>query len=151
MNELESTETNSDQPAYTEEHIAAYPVEYIAGIDLYNAGEFHASHDAWEERWMGEVGPAEKLFLQAMIQSAVAFHHLQIGRPGAARRMYQMAKEKFARLGTNVFMSLDLIDYQAQLDSSLSWLLAAADPRELTPPPIVPPKIRLISEICDYD
>ena len=57
-------------PPYTEEHIVAYPVEYIAGIDLYNAGEYHAAHDAWEERWMGPVAPDEKLFLQAMIQSA---------------------------------------------------------------------------------
>src|SRR5690242_16333598 len=101
---------------YSDAHIAAYPIEYIAGIDLYNAGEFHAAHDAWEERWMGEVGPQEKLFLQAMIQSAVAFHHLDIGRPGAARQMYLRAKEKFARLGVSVFMSLDLDEYQLQLD-----------------------------------
>jgi predicted metal-dependent hydrolase len=141
----------SDSPAYTELHIAAYPVEYIAGIDLYNAGEFHASHDAWEERWMGEVGPDEKLFLQAMIQSAVAFHHLEIGRPGAARRMYQMAKEKFARLGKRVFMSLDLEDYQAQLDNALSWLLTVPDPRELTQPQINHPKIILLPEISAFD
>src|SRR6267154_6589108 len=108
---------------YTEAHIVAYPIEYIAGIDLYNAGEYHAAHDAWEERWMGPVAPQEKLFLQAMIQSAVAFHHLEIGRPGAARQMYTRAKEKFALLEGNVFMSLDLVDYQAQLDRALSWLL----------------------------
>ena len=48
-------------PPYTHEHIVAYPVEYLAGIDLYNAGEYHAAHDAWEERWMGSVGPDEKL------------------------------------------------------------------------------------------
>jgi predicted metal-dependent hydrolase len=137
--------------AYTDAHIAAYPVEYIAGIDLYNAGEFHAAHDAWEERWMGEVGPREKLFLQAMIQSAVAFHHLDIGRPGAARQMYLRAKEKFARLGQNVFMSLDLEDYQAQLDSALSWLLRVPDPRELTAPQFEPPKIRLLAAIDDFD
>ena len=136
---------------YTDAHIGAYPIEYIAGIDLYNAGEFHAAHDAWEERWMGEVGAQEKLFLQAMIQSAVAFHHLEIGRPGAARQMYQRAKEKFARLGAEVFMSLDLVDYQAQLDSALSWLLTAADPREITQPDLQPPKIRLLSELNDYD
>ncbi len=136
---------------YTDDHIAAYPVEYIAGIDLYNSGEFHAAHDVWEERWMGEVGPKEKLFLQAMIQSAVAFHHLEIGRPGAARQMYQRAKEKFARLGSNIFMSLDLIDYQAQLDVALSWLMTAADPRELTAPNIQPPKIRLLPQISSYD
>jgi predicted metal-dependent hydrolase len=129
---------------YTEEHLIAYPVEYIAGIDLYNAGEFHAAHDAWEERWMGPVSPDEKLFLQAMIQSAVAFHHLQIGRPGAARRMYLRAKEKFARLGQRVFMSLDLEEYQAQLDAALSWLLAVSDPRKIEQPQIQPPVIRLL-------
>lgn len=140
-----------EQPPYTDAHIAAYPVEYIAGIDLYNAGEFHAAHDAWEERWMGEVGAQEKLFLQAMIQSAVAFHHLEIGRPGAARQMYQRAKEKFDRLGKNVFMSLDLEDYQAQLDAALSWLLTVPDPRVLTQPDLAPPRIRLLPELSDYD
>ena len=140
-----------DELAYTDAHIAAYPVEYIAGIDLYNAGEFHAAHDAWEERWMGEVAAQEKLFLQAMIQSAVAFHHLEIGRPGAARQMYQRAKEKFARLGSNVFMSLDLVNYQAQLDAALSWLLTAADPRELVAPDFEAPKIRLLPELNDYE
>src|SRR5205814_9109827 len=130
---------------YSDEHLLAYPIEYIAGIDLYNAGEFHAAHDAWEERWMGPVAPDEKLFLQAMIQSAVAFHHLQIGRPGAARRMYLMAKEKFARLGQPIFMSLDLSDYQAQLDRALSWLLSVPDPREIEQPQIEAPVIRLIA------
>ena len=140
-----------ERPAYTEEHLAAYPLEYFAGIDLYNAREFHAAHDAWEERWMDEAGPREKLFLQAMIQSAVAFHHLEINRPGAARRMYQMAKEKFARLGTRCFMSLDLVDYQAQLDRALSWLETVADPRELTPHEIEPPVIRLVPGVSEYD
>lgn len=148
---LSASDTNTDPVPYSDSHIAAYPVEYIAGIDLYNSGEFHAAHDVWEERWMGEVGAQEKLFLQAMIQSAVAFHHLEIGRPGAARQMYQRAKEKFARLGADVFMSLDLVDYQAQLDSALSWLLTAADPRAITQPAFQPPKIRLLPELNDYD
>ena len=138
------------ETAYLDAHVAAYPIEYIAGIDLYNAGEFHAAHDAWEERWMGEVGPKEKLFLQAMIQSAVAFHHLDIGRPGAARQMYLRAKEKFARLGVTVFMSLDLDEYQSQLDRALSWLLNG-DPRELPRPQITPPRIRLVSTINEFD
>ena len=138
-------------PAYSEEHVLAYPVEYLAGIDLYNSGEFHAAHDAWEERWMGPVDPREKLFLQAMIQSAVAFHHLEIGRPGAARQMYTRAKEKFALLGAAVFMSLDLGDYQAQLDTALSWLLTVPDPRELTQPEIQTPRITLRAEISKFD
>ncbi len=148
---MELQNAAASEVAYTDAHIRAYPIEYIAGIDLYNAGEFHAAHDAWEERWMGEVGPQEKLFLQAMIQSAVAFHHLEIGRPGAARRMYQMAKEKFARLGHKVFMSLDLEEYQSQLDRALSWLLTVPDPRELPIPEITLPMIRLLPEIGEFD
>ena len=144
-------DSESREPAYTEAHARAYPVEYMTGIDLYNAGEFHAAHDAWEERWLGPVGPAEKLFLQAMIQSAVAFHHLEIGRPGAARRMHQMAKEKFARLAVPRFMSLDLEDYQRQLDRALSWLDEVSDPRTLPPREVVAPVIRLLPEVMEYD
>jgi hypothetical protein len=137
--------------AYTAEHAAAYPDDYLAGIDLYNAGEFHAAHDAWEARWVDDAGPREKLFLQAMIQSAVAFHHLEIGRRGAARQMYLMAKEKFARLKTPRFMSLDLVDYQAQLDRALAWLTSVPDPRELAMPEIELPSIKLLPEVMEYD
>ena len=138
--------------SYTEEHALAYPAEYLAGIDLYNAGEFHAAHDAWEERWRDDCGPREKLFLQAMIQSAVVFHHIEIGRRGAARRMYRMALEKFARLGAERFMSLDIPDYLAQLARSLSWLEAAEDPRDAEQPAdFRPPRMRLLPGATDYD
>ncbi|MDT7688254.1 MAG: uncharacterized protein QOJ70_1021 [Acidobacteriota bacterium] len=138
--------------SYTEEHAAGYPPEYLAGIDLYNAGEFHAAHDAWEDRWRDDCGPREKLFLQALIQSAVIFHHVEIGRRGAARRMYGMALEKFARLGADRFMSLDIREYLDGLARSLSWLASAADPREAVPPEdFNAPRIRLLPEVMDYD
>jgi predicted metal-dependent hydrolase len=140
-----------DGPAYGDEHVLAYPAEYIAGIDLYNAGEFHAAHDAWEERWMGEVGPEEKLFLQGLIQSAVIFHHLQIGRPGAAREMYRRATEKFARLNRKHFMSLDLEDYQRRLDGALAWLLGVPDPRTAVWQKIEAPQIKLSPGAMEYD
>jgi predicted metal-dependent hydrolase len=138
--------------SYAEEHALAYPAEYLAGIDLYNAGEFHAAHDAWEERWRDDCGPQEKLFLQAMIQSAVIFHHIEIGRRGAARRMYHMALEKFARLGAARFMSLDIQEYRAQLARSLCWLDTAADPRDAAlPADFKPPHLRLLSGVDEYD
>lgn len=142
----------SEREAYTEAHAARYPQEYLAGIDLYNAGEFHAAHDAWEERWRDDCGPQEKLFLQALIQSAVIFHHIQIGRRGAARRMYHMALEKFARLGAVRFMSLDVDEYLAQLARALSWLEAAEDPRDaVQPAESTPPRIHLLPEVSEYD
>jgi predicted metal-dependent hydrolase len=138
--------------AYTQEHAARYPQEYLAGIDLYNEGEFHAAHDAWEDRWRDDCGPREKLFLQALIQSAVIFHHIQIGRRGAARRMYGMAREKFARLGAERFMSLDITDYLAGLAHTLAWLEAAADPRDaVAPADLAPPAIRLLPVVESFD
>ena len=138
--------------SYKEEHARAYPAEYLAGVDLYNAGEFHAAHDAWEDRWRDDCGPREKLFLQALIQSAVVFHHIEIGRRGAARRMYGMALEKFARLGAERFMSLDVTDYLARLARSLSWLAAAGDPRDAEQPAdFRAPRIRLLPGADEYD
>ena len=138
--------------AYTEEHARAYPAEYLAGIDLYNAGEFHAAHDAWEERWRDDCGPREKLFLQALIQSAVVFHHIEIGRRGAARRMYRMALEKFERLGAGEYMSLDIRDYLAQLARAVAWLEAAEDPRDaVQPEDFKAPHIQLLPDVMEYD
>ena len=142
----------SERESYTEGHAARYPAEYLAGIDLYNEGEFHAAHDAWEERWRDDCGPREKLFLQALIQSAVVFHHIEIGRRGAARRMYRMALEKFERLGAARFMSLDVPDYLAQLARAVAWLEAAEDPRDAAQPEdFAPPRIRLLPGAMDYD
>ncbi len=138
--------------AYTEEHAAHYPQEYLAGIDLYNAGEFHAAHDAWEERWRDDCGPREKLFMQALIQSAVIFHHIEIGRRGAARRMYGMAREKFARLASERFMSLDVREYVEGLARSLGWLEESEDPREAAPPEdLAAPPMRLLPGVMEYD
>ena len=138
--------------SYGEEHARAYPAEYLAGIDLYNAGEFHAAHDAWEDRWRDDCGPREKLFLQALIQSAVVFHHIEIGRRGAARRMYRMALEKFARLGAARFMSLDIPDYLARLARAVAWLEASEDPRDaVQPEDFRAPHIRLLPGADDYD
>ena len=138
--------------SYAEEHAAAYPQEYLAGIDLYNAGEFHAAHDAWEDRWRDDCGPREKLFLQALIQSAVIFHHIEIGRRGAARRMYGMAREKFARLGAERFMSLDVRAYLEGLSRALRWLEEAGDPREAVPPEdLEAPPILLLPGADEYD
>jgi hypothetical protein len=135
---------------YTEKHAVAYSSEYLAGIDLFNAREFHAAHDVWEERWLETAGQ-EKLFLQAMIQSAVAFYLIELGRLGAARRLYLAAKEKFGWLGVDKFMSLDLVLFQAELDKAFSWLLDAPDPKTLNHTEIEPPKIFLLEEVMEFD
>lgn len=55
-----------------------------AGIAIYNAGEHHAAHDAWEDHWLGlESGTEDERFLHGLIQFTAAVHHGEEGNvPG---------------------------------------------------------------------
>jgi len=47
-----------------------------AGVAIYNAGEYHAAHDAWEERWLGlREGTEDERLLHGLIQYTAAVHH----------------------------------------------------------------------------
>ena len=67
--------------------------QFLKGIELFNQEEFYDCHDAIEEIWLQESSN-EQPFLQGLIQSAVAFHHYQHGKLGAARSMLGLAIEK---------------------------------------------------------
>ncbi len=67
--------------------------EFLRGIELFNHEQFYECHDVLEKIWLEEVGE-ERLFLQGMIQVAVAFYHYQNGKRGAARSMLKLAMEK---------------------------------------------------------
>ena len=46
------------------------------GIAIYNAGEHHAAHDAWEERWLElKSGTEDERFLHGLIQFTAAVYH----------------------------------------------------------------------------
>jgi uncharacterized protein len=54
------------------------------GLRCYRNQEFFLAHEHWESVWLRSADP-EKSFLQALIQIAAAFHHLERGNsPGAA-------------------------------------------------------------------
>ena len=67
--------------------------QFLKGIELFNREEFYDCHDTIEEIWLQESSD-EQPFLQGLIQSAVAFHHYQHGKLGAARSMLILAIEK---------------------------------------------------------
>lgn len=51
---------------------------YHHGIELFNQAEFYDAHEVLEDVWRASADP-EKLFLQALIQTAVALHHHSTG------------------------------------------------------------------------
>ncbi|MDO8434507.1 MAG: DUF309 domain-containing protein [Candidatus Binatus sp.] len=63
------------------------------GIELFNEGRFFECHEVWEEIWLRAEGD-EKLFLQGMIQAAVAILHAQRGNLDGARSLYAKSSAK---------------------------------------------------------
>jgi predicted metal-dependent hydrolase len=68
---------------------------YFQGIALFNQAAFFDSHEVLEEVWR-EAPEAEKKFLQALIQTAVAFHHQSRGNATGARSLLGRALRNLA-------------------------------------------------------
>lgn len=76
------------------------PPPLLRGVELFNATDFFAAHEAWEEIWLPAQG-AEKQFLHALIQTAAALHHLQRGNLKGAASIWRRAQAKFIELPTD--------------------------------------------------
>lgn len=63
--------------------------ELADGLECYRSRRFFEAHEHWESAWLRSQEP-EKPFLQAIIQVAVAFHHLdQHNSAGAASLLHR--------------------------------------------------------------
>ena len=70
-----------------------------AGIAVYNAGEHHAAHDAWEDHWLGlERGTDDERFLHGLIQFTAAVHHAHRRNWSGAVKLARSAGEYLAVL-----------------------------------------------------
>ena len=65
---------------------------YLAGIELFNRGEFFEAHEVWEDVW-NDCPSAERRFYQALIQAAVAAHHWGRGNATGANRLYNSGRK----------------------------------------------------------
>ena len=63
------------------------------GLACYRKGEFFLAHEAWESVWLESRNP-EKNLLQALIQIAVAQHHMQSGNRTGAESLMRKALNK---------------------------------------------------------
>ena len=61
------------------------------GVELFNAGEWYAAHDLFEELWHETADP-ERRSLQGILQVAVAQLHLQRGNRRGATILFGEAK-----------------------------------------------------------
>jgi predicted metal-dependent hydrolase len=119
-----------------------YPLEYIEGIEHFNAGRYFDAHEVWEEIWLRSSGET-KVFYQMLIQAAVGLHHYERGNARGARGMYSNVIEKLGRL-PSTFMSLDLVDFSRQFRDHLSELIENNNEA----PPIDKPRPNI--QLLDY-
>jgi len=102
-----------------------------AGIAIYNAGGYHAAHDAWEEHWLGLAsGTDDEQFLHGLIQFTAAVYHARNGNWSGTTGLADSAREYLAGL-PSTYRRVDLSAVRDALDTF------AADPEvvERRPPP----------------
>jgi uncharacterized protein len=125
---------------------ADYDPRYLAGIVLFNRGDFFEAHEAWEALWMDTAGP-DKPFYQGLIQAAVGLCHFCNGNVRGAVKLYHSSRAYMDRFGSP-HLGLDTAAFWRQMERCFAALLAAPVPDrsieldenlvpviELTPPP----------------
>jgi hypothetical protein len=70
-----------------------------AGVAIYNAGDYHAAHDAWESHWLDlESGTADERFLHGLIQFTAAVFHARNTNWSGATGLAASARDYLADL-----------------------------------------------------
>jgi len=65
-----------------------------AGVAVYNAGGYHAAHDAWEDHWLDlESGSDDEQFLHGLIQFTAAVYHARGGNWSGATGLAESGRE----------------------------------------------------------
>lgn len=86
---MERTDVTSE----TNEH-GTIDAALRAGVALYNDGEHHAAHDAWEDHWLElEKGSDDEQFLHGLIQFTAAVYHARRGNWSGATGLAKSATE----------------------------------------------------------
>jgi len=104
-----------------------------AGIAVYNAGEYHAAHDAWEGPWLAlDDETDDERFLHGLIQFTAAIHHARTRNWSGATGLAESADDYLGELPPT-YRGVDL----AAVRRALSTL--GADPAVIErrrPPPL---------------
>src|SRR5512138_3390464 len=63
------------------------PEQVVAGLELFNRGEYFEAHELLEEAWREEPGPVRELY-RGILQISVAYYHLLRGNYTGASKMF---------------------------------------------------------------
>lgn len=116
-----------------------YDARYLAGIAHFNAGDYYAAHEVWEELWRALPGP-ERHWPHGLIQAAVAIYHAGRGNAAGAARLFRSGRERMERLPSPTW-GLDAGPFWADVARHLAPALdpdpPAGVPLLVAPPPVI--------------
>lgn len=95
----------------------------VAGVDLFQASEYYAAHEAWESLWIRLPEGAEKLCIQALIQLCGAHIHRLKGRTHSLQTMWAKARRNLETVALDIdWLAIDqlICDSERVLSSTLN-------------------------------
>lgn len=105
-------------------------------VRLFNAGQWYACHDGFEELWHETQGPCRRV-LQGILQIAVAHLHLERNNLRGATVLLGEGLGRLHNAGDEQF-GLDLARLRQQAATRLQALQLERDPTELPLPQLLP-------------
>jgi hypothetical protein len=118
-----------------------YDPRYLAGVLLFNAGDFFEAHEVWEDLWAETYG-AEHRFYQGLIQAAVGLCHFHNGNLGGAAKLYRSAHDYMTRCGSP-FLGLDIAAFWRQMEECFRPVLGQMPDPATRPDPSALPTLQL--------
>ena len=106
--------------------------QYRQGVELFNRAAFFDAHEALEDVWRA-APPADKKFLQGLIQVAVALYHHGNGNSVGARSVLRRAFRNLSRYPEN----FGGIDSELLLSSISAWQRALDEGTPVPPMPTI--------------
>ncbi|GAB3418354.1 DUF309 domain-containing protein [Haloparvum alkalitolerans] len=91
------------------------------GVRLFNAGEYHAAHDCFEDEWYNYgAGRVESAYLHGMVQVAAgAYKRADFADDDGMRSLFTTALEYLRGVPAD-FYGVDVGDVRATLDAALA-------------------------------
>ena len=104
---------------------------FAEGVRLFDAGDYHAAHEAFEKCWLAnEAGDAD--FFKGLIQAAICLHHLGRGNVDGARKLLRGHRSLLGRF-LPTHRGVDVAAFLAQMQRVVAPALdAQAETRFLT-------------------
>ncbi len=112
-------------------NVPVYDPRYLAGIVLFNRGDFFEAHEVWESIWL-ETSAPERRFYQGLIQAAVALCHFGNGNLRGAAKLYHSSRAYMERFASP-YLGLDQDAFWKAMEKCFAEVLAASGPADQAP------------------